>query len=242
MKNPLSGRSILLIAIMTLCTAASAAADAGYEKATFAGGCFWCMEKPFEELDGVISVTSGYTYGASDNPIYKNYGDSGHVEAVEIVFDPARISYRELLEVYWRQIDPTDAGGQFADRGHPYTTAIFYHDRPQREAAEKSKELLNKSGLFRKPLVTPILPANTFYTAEDYHQDYYRKNPLRYNFYRRGSGRDRFLDKIWQGNKFPAEEVPVELGQKLTPPADKAIHEDAMKGGGADFSTASTAR
>lgn len=203
--------------------------DSGLQKATFAGGCFWCMEKPFEKLDGVKSVTSGYTYGTSKNPTYKDYGDSDHIEAVEIIFNPNQISFQELLEVFWQQIDPTDDGGQFADRGHSYTTAIFYHDQPQQQAAEQSKEKLSKSDIFNKPLVTPILPAMTFYIAEDYHQDYYRKNPLRYKFYRRGSGRDKFLDKTWKDNKFPGREKTVDLKQKLSPIQYKVTQEDGTE-------------
>jgi peptide methionine sulfoxide reductase msrA/msrB len=198
----------------------------GYQKATFAGGCFWCMEKPFEKLDG---VESGYTHGTTKNPTYKNYGRDGHIEAVEIIFDPGKVSYRKLLEVYWQQIDPTDDGGQFGDRGHSYTTAIFYHDQPQQQAAKQSKNLLAKSGIFNKPLVTPILPATTFYAAEDYHQDYYRKNPLRYKYYRRGSGRDRFLDRIWQDNKFPNQEGKIDLRQKLSPLQYKVTQEDGTE-------------
>jgi len=171
--------------------------SANLEKATFAGGCFWCMEKPFEGLPGVISVTSGYTGGHTKNPTYGNYAAGGHKEAVEILFDPARISYRQLLNVYWHQIDPTDPGGQFVDRGHAYTTAIFYHDEAQRKAAEESKKALAASGVFDKPLVTAIEPAVTFYPAEDYHQDYYKKNPIRYHFYRFNSGRDQYLDRVW---------------------------------------------
>ena len=155
------------------------------------------MEKPFEGTAGVISVTSGYTGGHTENPTYGNYAAGGHIEAVEILFDPARISYRQLLKVYWHQIDPTDPGGQFVDRGHAYTTAIFYHNEAQRKAAEESKKELAASGVFDKPLVTPIEPAVTFYPAEDYHQDYYKKNPIRYHFYRFNSGRDQFLDKVW---------------------------------------------
>jgi len=166
-------------------------------RATFAGGCFWCMEKPFESLEGVSAVISGYTAGTSKEPNYENYGAGGHIEAVEILYDPAKISYKQLLDVFWHQIDPTDADGQFVDRGHAYTTAIFYHTEQQQAAAEKSKEALAASNIFSKPIVTPIVPATTFYPAEEYHQDYYRKNPLRYKFYRYGSGRDQFLDKIW---------------------------------------------
>jgi len=167
------------------------------EKAIFAGGCFWCMEKPFEQLEGVSSVISGYTGGKTRNPDYGNYAAGGHIEAVEIHFDPAKISYQQLLDVYWRQVDPTDAGGQFVDRGHAYTTAIFYLNEEQQRLAEESKQTLEKKGLFGKPLVTPIIPAAEFFAAEEYHQDYYRNNPVRYKYYRWGSGRDKFLDKIW---------------------------------------------
>ncbi|MBU0674451.1 MAG: peptide-methionine (R)-S-oxide reductase MsrB [Proteobacteria bacterium] len=171
------------------------------QKATFAGGCFWCMEKPFEKLDGVISVTSGYSAGRTENPNYDNYAAGGHVEVVEILFDPSRITYSELLQVFWRQVDPTDEGGQFVDRGHAYTTAIYYHDEAQRQAAEASKAELTARGFFNKPLVTPILPVSTFYPAEEYHQDYYKKNPLRYKYYRGNSGRDRFLDTVWGADR-----------------------------------------
>lgn len=171
--------------------------DGGMQKATFAGGCFWCMEKPFEKLDGVISVISGYAGGITQNPTYKNYAQGGHVEVVEIRFHPEKISYNELLQVFWRQIDPTDPGGQFNDRGPAYTTGIFYHDEEQRRLAEISKEALIASGVFDKPIVTPILPASPFFPAEEYHQDYYKKNPIRYKFYRTRSGRDGFLKKTW---------------------------------------------
>jgi peptide methionine sulfoxide reductase msrA/msrB len=170
------------------------------EKAIFAGGCFWCMEKPFEGLEGVSAVISGYTGGKTRNPDYGNYGAGGHIEAVEIVFDPTKISYRQLLDVYWRQVDPTDDGGQFVDRGHSYTTAIFYLDDEQRRLAEESKRALVEKDIFKKPIITPIIAASEFFAAEEYHQDYYRKNPIRYKYYRYGSGRDRFLDKIWGNN------------------------------------------
>jgi methionine-S-sulfoxide reductase len=165
--------------------------------ATFAGGCFWCMEKPFENLDGVFSVTSGYTAGATENPTYENYVAGGHIEAVQIRYDPRRISYKKLLDVFWRQIDPTDPDGQFVDRGRAYSSAVFYHDEEQKKAAEESKQALAASDVFKKPIVTRIVPATTFYPAEEYHQDYYKKSPVRYKFYRFGSGRDQFLDKIW---------------------------------------------
>lgn len=169
------------------------------EKATFAGGCFWCMEPPFDKLSGVISTTSGYAGGNEIMPTYEQVssGRTGHFEAIEIVYDPEKVSYDKLLEVFWKNIDPTQANGQFADIGKQYRTAIFYHDDNQRKVAVASKEELDKSGKFGKPVVTEILPAGKFYPAEDYHQDYYLKNPVRYKYYRFGSGRDQFLNKIW---------------------------------------------
>lgn len=171
--------------------------------ATFAGGCFWCMENPFEKLDGVSAVISGYTGGQKENPTYEDVssGTTGHAEAVEIHFDPAKISYLELLDVFWRQINPTDAGGQFADRGDQYRTAIFYHDEEQRRLAEESKTALAHSGQFTQPIVTQIVPAAPFYVAEEYHQNYHEKNPTRYKFYRAGSGRDTFLKDAWADDR-----------------------------------------
>lgn len=171
-------------------------------QATFAGGCFWCMEAPFEQLDGVADVLSGYTGGTKLNPTYEEVcaGATGHAEAVQITYDPARASYEQLLEVFWRNIDPTQADGQFADHGRQYRTAIFYHTEEQRQLAERSKQQLAASGTFSQPIVTTIEPASTFYPAEDYHQDYYRKNPLRYKLYHGGSGRARFLRRVW-GNE-----------------------------------------
>ncbi len=171
----------------------------GQERAIFAGGCFWCMEHPFEKLDGVHAAISGYTGGEKAQPSYKEVsaGRTGHTEAVEISFDPARVSYEELLKVFWMNIDPTDGGGQFVDRGSQYRSGIFYLDENQRQQAEASKDNLAKSGRLPGPIVTEITPASTFYPAEEYHQDYYRKNPIRYKFYRYGSGRDQFLDKVW---------------------------------------------
>ena len=167
--------------------------------ATFAGGCFWCMEHPFDVLPGVVSTTSGYTGGHKKDPTYKEVssGTTGHTEAVEIRYDPSRITYAELLDVFWRNIDPTVKDRQFVDVGMQYRAAIFYHNDEQKRLAEASKEKLEKSGTFNKPIVTEIVPASTFYEAEEYHQDYYRKNPIRYKFYRAGSGRDRFLEKVW---------------------------------------------
>ncbi len=167
--------------------------------ATFAGGCFWCMEGPFEQLEGVRSVTSGYTGGMEKNPTYEQVssGRTGHAEAVQIVYDPSKISYQTLLDVFWRQIDPTTPNAQFADHGTQYRTAVFYHTDEQQRLAAASKERLAASGTFEKPIVTEIVPASEFYPAEDYHQDYYKKNPLRYTLYRVGSGRDRYLKETW---------------------------------------------
>lgn len=171
-----------------------------YEKAIFAGGCFWCMVHPFDEQPGVISVVSGYTGGHVENPTYSQVttGTTGHTEAVEITFDPTVLSYKELVEIYWQQTDPTDALGQFADRGDSYRPVIFYSTEEQKRIAEASKAALQASGRFSKPIVTTIEPAQPFYAAEDYHQDYYRKNSLHYNLYRRGSGRARFIHDNWE--------------------------------------------
>jgi len=185
------------------------------EKAIFAGGCFWCMEKPFEQLFGVVSVTSGYTNGHSSNPTYKTYEKGGHLEAVEIIFNPKQISYAQLLEVFWRQINPTDGEGQFVDRGYAYTSAIFYLNEEQRKQAETSKLSLSASGRFNKPIVTPILPAKHFFAAEEYHQDYYKKNSVRYWYYRNRSGRDQFLDKVWGKGRYTHE--AKKLKDQLTP-------------------------
>ena len=169
------------------------------EKATFAGGCFWCMEPPYDELDGVVSTTSGYIGGHVEDPTYEQVssGRTGHTEAVEVVYDPAKVSYETLLEVFWRNVNPTDAGGQFCDRGSQYRTGIFYHSEEQRGLAEASKRALDASGRLPKPIVTPIEPASTFYRAEEYHQDYYQRNAFRYKLYRRGCGRDRVLKRLW---------------------------------------------
>jgi len=170
-----------------------------YAEATFAGGCFWCMEPPFVQLDGVVSVTPGYTGGTQKDPGYADVcaGFTHHLEAVRIRFDPTRISYEQLLDVFWRNIDPTDSEGQFADQGDQYRTAIFYHDETQHRLAEASKQRTEASGRFDGPIVTEIRPAMPFYPAEDYHQEYYRKNPQRYKMYRRGSGREGFLERLW---------------------------------------------
>lgn len=173
--------------------------DKNYEQATFAGGCFWCMVKPFDEQPGIIKVVSGYTGGHKENPTYEEVCSetTGHYEAVQITFDPSLFPYEKLLELYWQQIDPTDAGGQFYDRGQSYQTAIFYHTDRQKELAEKSKQTLEESGVFSKPIATKILPAKSFYEAEEYHQHFYKKNPTRYNAYSQGSGRVAFIKEHW---------------------------------------------
>ena len=181
---------------------------AGYSRATFAGGCFWCVEADFEKLNGVVAAISGYAGGQVENPSYQQVsaGGTGHVESVQVVYDPKKVSYRELLDYLWRHVDPTDAGGQFVDRGSQYRTVIFYHDEEQKRLAEESKQELGKSGRFDKPIVTEVIPLTKFYEAEDYHQDYYKKNPLRYKFYRANSGRDQFLKKVaWGDSKERAE-------------------------------------
>ncbi len=173
--------------------------DKDHSKATFAGGCFWCMEPPYDKLDGVISTISGYTGGKEKNPTYEQVssGRTGHVEAIQVTYDPSRVTYEQLLDVFWKNIDPTQGNGQFVDIGPQYRTAIFYHNEEQRKQALASRAKLMASGKFQKAIVTEILPAGEFYEAEEYHQDYYLKNPLRYKFYRHGSGRDQFLEKTW---------------------------------------------
>jgi len=209
------------------------------EKAVFAGGCFWCMQPPFEGLKGVASVAAGYTGGTGSNPTYEDYAGKGHVEAVEVTYDPSQITYAELLGVFWRQIDPTDAGGQFCDRGPQYRSAVFYENDEQRREAEKSKEALAKSGRYDKPLVTDILKAATFYKAEDYHQDYAKKNPVRYKFYRWNCGRDRYLNKVW-GKEAKEPDPPAdwrhfvkpseaELKKMLTPMQFKVTQKDGTE-------------
>ena len=181
-----------------LCLASVGAADAQeLAKATFAGGCFWCMEPPFDALDGVVSTTSGYTGGHTANPTYEQVsaGKTGHTEAVEIVYDPRKVTYARLLDVFWRNIDPLTANAQFCDAGSQYRAGIFVHDATQRKLAEASKEAAAQR--LQKPIVTEITAASQFWPAEEYHQDYYKKNPIRYKFYRTSCGRDRRLEAIW---------------------------------------------
>lgn len=200
-----------------------------YEKAIFAGGCFWCMTPPFEKLNGVIKVESGYTGGAGESPSYRDYARKGHIEAVEVTYDPAKITYSELLDVFWRQIDPVDSGGQFCDRGPHYRSAIFYETQEQKNFAEKSKDALEKSGRFSKPLVTELIKASTFYRAEEYHQDYHRKNPIQYKFYRFNCGRDRYLHKVWGADKVNKKPGREELKKRLTPLQYKVTQENGTE-------------
>ncbi len=177
--------------------------DREHGVATFAGGCFWCMVKPFQELPGVLRVISGYTGGQDKNPTYEMVcsGKSGHYEAVQVIYEPGRVSFRQLLDVFWRQIDPTDQGGQFTDRGPSYKAAIFYHNEEQKRIAEASRDALAESGRFKAPVVTEILPAGDFYPAEEYHQGFHEKTPQHYKKYRQGSGRDVFIKKHWGKEK-----------------------------------------
>jgi peptide methionine sulfoxide reductase msrA/msrB len=197
----------------------SATTGTAVATATFAGGCFWCVQGAFAKAPGVVKATSGYTGGSAENPTYENYMKSGHIEAVQVLYDPAKVSYEQLLDVFWRQINPTDAGGQFADRGPHYRSAIFYHDDQQRRLAEKSKDDLAKSGRFSKPVVTEIIRFTRFFEAEGYHQDYDQKNPLQYRDYRQGSGREQYLEKIWKsapGEARPASGQPYKKPDEAT--------------------------
>jgi peptide methionine sulfoxide reductase msrA/msrB len=180
------------------------------KSAVFAGGCFWCTESDFEKVDGVIDAVSGYTGGHVANPTYEQVssGSTGHVESVKVIYDPKKVTYEELLDAFWRHVDPTDAGGQFVDRGSQYRSVIFFADEHQHQLAEASKKKLAASGVFDKPIVTEILPLGPFYPAEAYHQNYYKKNPIRYHWYRSGSGRDQFLEKTWANR-------PMEIKDKM---------------------------
>lgn len=194
------------------------------EKATFAGGCFWCMIPPFSKIPGVTSVIAGYTGGEKPNPAYEEVstGTTGHLEAVEITYDPSRVDYQTLLVTFWKQVNPTDTGGQFADRGSQYRTAIFYHNDEQRRLAEESKKALNAAGKFSLPIFTPILPAKPFYPAEEYHQNYPEKNPEHYAQYKKLSGREDYIKQTWGEKKMPSEE---DLRKKLTPLQYKVTRE-----------------
>ncbi|MFI5140072.1 MAG: peptide-methionine (R)-S-oxide reductase MsrB [Sphingobacteriales bacterium] len=214
-------------------------ANTTYEKATLAGGCFWCMTPPFEKLSGVKKVISGYTGGKGANPTYEDYSEKSYIEAVQITFDPSIITYARILDVFWRQINPTDSKGQFCDRGPEYRPAIFYENQEQKTIAAQSKTALGKSGKFKKPITTEIIPASAFYPAEEYHQDYYKKNPLRYKYYRYRCGRDQFLEKVWgdaaDDKKTSSESkkykkyTKEELKKRLTPLQYTVTQEDGTE-------------
>jgi len=202
MKVAEISRGCLFLA--ALCLGATSSAETGtpagkHALATFAGGCFWCMEPPYDEIDGVISTTSGYTGGSQENPTYKQVsgGKTGHTEAIQIAYDPDKVSYAELLDVFWHNIDPTNANGQFCDWGSQYRSEIFFHNEEQRRLASNSKAALEELKPFKGPVTTEVTAASTFWPAEDYHQDYYKKNPVRYKFYRYGCGRDKRLKELW---------------------------------------------
>lgn len=229
----------LLIVPFTFFLLTAASAQVKYEKAIFAGGCFWCMTPPFEKLDGVIKVESGYTGGRGQNPTYEDYARKLHVEAVEVTYDPSKITYATLLDVFWRQVNPTDGKGQFCDRGPQYRSAIFYQNEEQKMLAQKSKEGLGTSGRYALPVVTEIIKASAFYPAEGYHQDYYKKNPIRYKLYRLACGRDQYLAKVWgkdaakkgpdenpRGHKLYSRE---ELKKRLTPLAYRVTQENGTE-------------
>jgi peptide-methionine (S)-S-oxide reductase len=199
MKNASRLFSIVSLVIFSILLITTRHASAATEKAIFAGGCFWCMEAPFDKLPGVISVTPGYSGGSQKNPTYEQVsaGGTGHAEVVQVVYDPAKIGYDRLLDVFWRNIDPTVKDRQFCDSGSQYRSAVFYQNEEQRRAALQSKAALEKSKPFKGSIVTEITPAGAFYPAEEYHQHYYKKNPLRYNYYRTSCGRDKRLKELW---------------------------------------------
>jgi peptide-methionine (S)-S-oxide reductase len=204
--------STIAICLLALGLVRGHAADAppGTARATFAGGCFWCMEPPFEKLPGVVSVTSGYTGGTVDHPTYEQVsaGSTGHAEAVQVIYDPAKIDYEKLLDVFWHNVDPLTRDAQFCDHGRQYRTSIFYHDDAQKKLAEASKAALDASKKLPGPIVTEIVQAGTFWPAEEYHQKYHEKNPIRYKYYRWNCGRDQRLRELWGSEAPPAMEKP----------------------------------
>jgi peptide methionine sulfoxide reductase msrA/msrB len=231
-----------LLVLPLLVTQANAGAMPPLEKATFAGGCFWCMTPPFERLDGVKEVLSGYTGGTGPDPTYEDYEAKGHIEAVQVTYDPSKISYSKLLDVFWQQINPTDPGGQFCDRGPQYRSAIFYGDGEQKRLAEMSKAALEKTGRYERPIATELIKTTVFYKAEDYHQDYYKKNPIRYKFYRYNCGRDQYLEKVWGKDAMThgdetadammgafRKPTPEELQKKLTPMQFKVTQKEGTE-------------
>jgi peptide-methionine (S)-S-oxide reductase len=194
------GLAAFLIGEMTAGPQEILASEKGqFSKATFAGGCFWCMEEVYEKVDGVVSVVSGYTGGHLSNPTYEQVsaGGTGHTESVEVTFDPTKVTYQRLLEVFWRNVDPTTPNAQFCDHGNQYRTAIFYHDEEQRRLVDESKRAVESSKPFSQPIVTEIGPVSVFFSAEDYHQDFYKKNPVRYKFYKWNCGRSQRLEELW---------------------------------------------
>jgi peptide methionine sulfoxide reductase msrA/msrB len=220
-----AGQPMVPISSKTSGQGGSMAASSNSAVATFAGGCFWCTEADFEKVPGIVKVIAGYTGGQGTNPTYEDYAQKGHVEAIEVYYDPQVVSYQQLLDYFWRHINPTDAGGQFVDRGPQYRSAIFYHSEEQQRLAEESKAALAASGRFQEPIVTEILPAITFYPAEEYHQGYSRKNPIRYKYYRWNSGRDQYLEKIWgqeQHSRSAAAHGPV-CDPKYAKPSDEVL-------------------
>ena len=222
----LNALACLLTLSLVACNLEEPAQDASVARATFAGGCFWCMEKPFETVPGVSAVISGYTGGQVEDPTYKQVsrGGTGHAEAIRIHYDPSQVTYADLLEIFWRQIDPTDAGGQFVDRGDQYRSEIFVHDAAQRAAAEASRAALEASGRFSDPLVTQVTDAGPWYPAEEYHQDYYKKSPVDYQRYRAGSGRDRFLDRVWGDDRhYEVTPPPAPPAAKYSKPPEDVL-------------------
>lgn len=203
MKTFLTLIAALVFSSHAFATKATPAAPSGLAKATFAAGCFWCVEPPFDKLDGVVSTTSGYIGGQQSNPNYKDVsaGKTGHTEAVEVVYDPTKVSYQTLLKTFWANVDPTTNTRQFCDSGSQYRPGIFWHNAEQKSAADKSRQAINDSGRFEAPVKVEITEASTFYAAEDYHQDYYLKNPARYNYYRWACGRDARLKQLWGETK-----------------------------------------
>lgn len=228
-------KTILLSLVLTVSLCSAGVTEAGtmdkhidssnkkFEKATFGGGCFWCMQYSFDKVKGVVSTIVGYTGGHKKNPTYEDVtsGRTGHAEAIEIIYDPSQISYPEILEVFWKNIDPTTPNRQFFDSGTQYRTAVFFHDEEQRKAATASKEKLAKSGRFNKPVATEIVPAATFYKAEEYHQKYYQKNAARYKSYHESSGRDQYLKKIWEDK--PEKKDTAKKNSKYSKPVKEEI-------------------